>query len=96
MLRNLQQILSHLDSLRVVMAYTELEDVAFSISLRFMTLLTNLHASPWRIALAIRFLVQNSPSEPRNLFGLEANAHEKNVRVRNHVLCGVLSSVPTC
>ena len=36
----------------------------------------------------------NSRSEPRNLFGLEANAHEKNVRVRKHILCGVLSIHP--
>ena len=27
----------------------------------------------------------NSRSEPRNLFGLEANAHKKNVRVRTHI-----------
>ena len=36
----------------------------------------------------------NSRSESRNLFGLEANAHEKNVRVRKHILCGVLSTLP--
>ena len=36
----------------------------------------------------------NSRSESRNLFGLEANAHEKNVRVRKHILCGVLSFHP--
>ena len=33
MLRNLQQILSLLDSLRMAMAYTELQDCSFSVTL---------------------------------------------------------------
>ena len=36
----------------------------------------------------------NSWSEPRNLIDLDAYAHEKNVRVRQHILCGVLSTHP--